>query len=507
MRKVHVLLLSAFLLGAVVLPVFDSSVGPGRLQPEAVQAQGQVAAAIVGVCVDPVGAVVCVAWLTLAFTAYVYSGGTVPSGQDLIDTVANLFDVFSDNGPGVQQFRAQYLNHPNYTWLNADILSEIALALAGLEAVGWAYVADWHGTAHPGWELATWAGGTLEMMTDEFVMPIVSGCTVGEQGPSHRLWGPSGAETWQVGFLESGTEIYTDIQSVPSYNSSYQAFNMNGQGMTHGDVVCGLCGRTGRLVVTMPGSGTFSGGEYESLSNDVFGLNFLGEVYPWPSITWYFSEFATVEAWTLEGLEGERYNTPLSPDFLDTWDGVSDVPLLSGVNGAVIGATAVPVPDDTSWWEGLFGGLGGKLTGIGDVLQNIWDAIQSIGDTLADVAADVQALPQTLVEAATAAVVPNTATLESDWSDTADLMGSRAPFSWLVAIYAVLPNLFTGGSGCVQMDMGAESVGWPAVVLNMCIPEGAATVTKAISRVVAVMLMLFYTINTARQVMNWGRDA
>jgi hypothetical protein len=514
MRKVHVLLLSAFLLGAVVLPVFDSTVGSGRFQAQPVQAQGQVAAEIaIGCLSTTVGQVVCTGIVITALALWVQMGGDIPSGDELTNVIDGLVGWINGGGPGVDQYVQQYANHPNYIWLTLDMLTEMGNALSGLATWGFTYGTDWGGTGHPYWG-RTWGTSTVVMKTDYLTLPVGANCQlVKEQGDSHQLLGGGGAvKNVKVEFQLEADQSLHDATTWGIGGSNYSASPNVGVWDESEGSGCNLSGAYGRFVMTIP--------KYNDTSDPTGMVGYPYAVSPtvihahwWvdgedPSVSVNMTDFAIAGADISEILayEGERYNTPLNGLFLDTWDGAADVPLSTGLTGALIGATAIPVPDDTSWWEGLFGGLGGKLTGIGKVLQDIWDAIKAIGETVADVATDVKAIPQTVVDAFTTAMVPNTAELESDWGDTADLMGSRAPFSWLLAIYSVLPNLFTGGSSCVQMDMGAESVGWPPVVLNMCIPEGAATVTKAISRVVAVMLMLFYTVNTARQVMNWGRD-
>jgi hypothetical protein len=489
MRNVHVLLLSAFLLGAVALPVFDSTVGPGRFQAEPVEAVGQVAVAIWAVCTDPAGAVVCASLITMGLALWVALGNPLPSGQDLTDAVGNLFDMFTANGPGVQQYVQQYANHPNYAWLTIDMLTEVMDALVFLESWGFTYDSEWYTTGHSAW-VRTWGAERVTMYTDYFTMPTGSNCAFVESD-AHQMMGGDGASKQLSLSFEPENEAAQIIHiwgfggSTPSampISDLWDSFELG----------CGAAGLYGRFVLTLPRTSeslTGMGGFPYALADPVYHATMWVDGED-PEITADMTDFAYGTTDILE-LEGERYNTPLSPDFLDTWDGVSDVPLLSGVNGAVIDATAVPVPDDTSWWEGLFGGLGGKLTGIGDVLQNIWDAINAIDDTVADVWSAVQALPDTMVTALSAAVVPGESVSERT-GDLGDTMTARAPFAWPVVVFAVVSDLFEGGTDCPTVNMGTESVGWPAIDLEMCVPSGAQTILYVLTDVIAASMVMVW---------------
>ena len=492
MRRVHVLLLSAFVLGSVLLPVFDSTVGPGRFQPQRVQAQGQTAAAISVPCLaSTLGFALCSGLVVLALATWKYSGGDLPTGQDLIDLVDGIVTYFDGNPAGVQQYVQQYANHPNYIWLTPDILTDIGNAIAGLASWGFEYGANWGGTNHPFYG-RTWSSSRLVLKTDYLTLPSGANCSmVKNVGTAHQMLGGGGDVkllTLEFEEFEAATYPATDWGFGGGSYSATALYSL-WSGSSNG---CELSGMYGRFVLTLPRTSESTNG----MSGFEYALGAPLMVADWwvdgdnPRVTVNMTDFA-IEGGEVIELEGERYNTPLSPDFLDTWDGVSEVPLYSGVTGAVIDATAVPVPDDTSWWEGLFGGLGGKLTGIGDVLGQIWDAIQGLTDTVADIWSAVVALPDTMVTAISAAVVPSESVSERT-GDLGDTMAAKAPFAWPVVVFAVVSDLFEGGTDCPTIDMGTESVGWPAVEMEMCVPSGAQTILYTLTDVIAAAMVMVW---------------
>ena len=493
MRKVCVTLLAVVLWGCVVFPVLGGAKGPAGPAARPVEAQGATTAAIAAVCLDPAGFVVCAGFILMGLVVYRASGGPMPTGQDLIDAVDNLFGVFEANGPGVQSFRAQYTTHSNYVYLTGQMLFEIAQALATFEALGFVFHEDWHETGVAGYELGTWEGGQITSMTDEFIFPSGENCSMGIGGPGTILRGPDGvAQAWRIGWLESVTEIYTQLDGLPGTDGVYSTLSNNNRSITGWNLACGLMSQTGRLVVTSPLTGGWPSSDQQvSLAQTQFwGIKLMVDGTD-PAISFNFNELTLTQALTLADFVDHYYNTPISSTFVDTWDGVSDILLADGTYGQAITAE-YPMPGEASWWEGLFGGLGGKLTGIWDALRDIWGVVTDIAGDVAGLVTQVGALPTAMITAISAAVVPSESV--TDRVDTVrTTMAGKAPFAWPVVIFSMVGSLFEGGSECPVVNFGTEYAGdWGPTEVEFCLPAGAQTILHTLTQVAAAAMVMIW---------------
>jgi hypothetical protein len=478
------------LLVVLVLAVGNPAVEGWRARARPVEAQyGVLATWVVDACtltmgVGPEGLAVCAAFVTTGLILWV-NGGGVATEELLKKAATQLSEWYADNlgDDGVQQFVAQYDQHPAWYYMSPQMVGAWASAFSGLMAAGWEYSANWANLGYAGWEyqfLTT--SGVQQLETAELVLPSGANCAMVQASGGRNLRGPSGTTSGNgTMYWVTGTPAvaYT-VFSLSMYAVSPTATNL-ASAFTWA-TGCAHSGETGFFRWRVPDTGAAEVSKYAYFAHN-----------PMVSLRWWVdgtdpilsiegSDLVAVEADIAAVGTGSRVNAVMTPDSLVGWNGLDDLPLASGRTGAVV----IPAPtEDAGWWEGLFGGLGGLLGGIKS-------AVESVGSTASAIKTLVTDLPTTMVGALTAAVVPTTS-LETRVDETAGELDGKAPFAWPAIIFAVVADLFDGGSSCPVIDMHTDlAPGWPSSELNMCLPDGAQTILYAITDAVAASMVILW---------------
>jgi hypothetical protein len=501
MKRLRVLFLVLALWAAVGVPAVVGWQAKARAAPPS---QAPLAVSIAAACY---GSLACGSAVTAALVYLIWVEAVDSDLPSLMDAVDLLGDWWADGGLAVEQARVQLLNHPAFLDMTDDI------ALAWQEAIFGLYV--------HGWELESegWGNATVMGLPTPYTGAVVA------EGAG--LWPAIGEEVC------TGTYInwYIARKAGTYWNAKLKAFDITAP---ESPVLLWSANVSPNYSLSPPGPNTIQYWgmsalgdcgdygvplrlEFEAVNAGQSGAYWTGEDYvkvivattQTPSgIVMEVEETAFYYAETIPmgGSEGKRVWLPPYPDWLAGWDGTTPGARADGTTGPMVEDAPASEPDD--WWENAWDGLTGRLGGIRDWVEKVWDRLGDIAGTLENVWEWAQALPQTLISALAAAVVPDVEFMRTRWENLGEELESRAPSSFLFAIYDALPNLFTGGTGCVEINMHTDSIqGWPAYTMEMCIPAEAGNVTKAVSRVTAVVLMVMYGVSVAREVMAAGKDA
>jgi len=466
------------------------------------EAQGPVGIAVSAACLGLSGGYCILLYGAVVYTALVarYYGVTLPSSPTaFVDAVKDWLD---GDDPGAASFKIQNSLHPDWLTVTPDMVAE------------WTQIMDiW---LNAGWSVETVAGYESVILRTDYIGNGSPYVELGEMSESEN-WTPLVSEHgWGGGgtFRFRYARAYADVEfsyyltleiwegpldtGVLRENKTFISHVAQGSAAFtveygYADLVASDIGKSFSARVRV-----FESTDVGHVSGH-FGwhdmdLQYYDSAMQWQNSYLHPPDMDSVEgAASIAAAAGLRLNGAADVDNAYTWDGTADMALASGRYGAVVeNAPDSPAEDTQGWLEGLFHGVTSPLTAIKN-------GIESIAGDVADVWEWAQALPETLVAAAAAAVVPDTDQMKLDLDGLGDTLKVKAPFSFLTAFYVALPNLFTGGSSCVEIDTQVDHVGsWPAYTAEMCFPAEMAVITKAISRVVAVVLMLFYAVSTAR---------
>jgi hypothetical protein len=281
-------------------------------------------------------------------------------------------------------------------------------------------------------------------------------------------------------------------------NSTYSIYHSPAQLLltsanVGGDVCAAAQGQSVKFRVTYPaGSGTLTGAQVwvkdvTWIGASVWSTSGGPKTYLWTQAGDYTS--VGTAALPMKPNAGTRIRMVADPDELVNWVPGTSLPLADGstANPVVADPTTPGTSQNTGFWEGLFGGLTDGLGAVKDVLTHIYSGVTTI-------AADVVALPDTIVAAFAAAFTP-TVPLATHISNVQTAYEGRVPFSYPTAIFDGMGGWFAGGSSCPSFMLPGYAPYFADYTYEMCPPTEFASLSRALSDVFAVVALMFWAYN------------
>jgi len=467
-----------------------------RARPAEAQG-GPVEVAITAACLGLSGGYCILLWGAVAYGALAarYYGVELPSNPE--DFVDSMKEWVTGGSPGAQQFALQYTAHPYTCLITDNMAAEWDAAIDALALSGWSSTENWYSTGYEVWEKVLAAGVQTVLRTPYADMPTGVNCSYGNGIGGRNVHDPDGQTTASsLDWVYDDGASHFDLAAYFNFDSTRDTHNMNG---SLGGGACAMLGTTGYFELTMPGGTPWPPAGKKALFTDlVFQFAFIVDGVD-PEVSVFMEDFGLTGGAMLE-IEGATIRAPMVADDAYTWDGVSAMPLADGTTAMPVIEGVLPAPVEKDWWEGLFGGIAAPLGGIKDVLGDIWTGVQGIAGDVANVWEWAQALPQTLVEAISAAVVP-AESVSARVSELETGLSGKAPFAWPGLVFTMAGSLFDGGAGCPTLSFPTSAMGMSSdVEMEMCLPSGVKTVVYLCWDLVATLLVAEWAWNAYRRI-------